>query len=137
MPRTPKALTRSLPPSLTLATPFLVVCGALLLSSCDTRDFKVVDALRTGMTREEARATIASFSFQRDKALDRPESGWVSDQTSLDLPRQAREVEEKLSKTISTVEYYPVHHGLLGFADLLLFYDESGHLVHFYRDQIN
>ena len=89
------------------------------------------------MTREEARATIASFSFQRDKALDRPESGWVSDHTFLDLPRHARTVEEKLSKTISTVEHYPVHHGLLGFASLMLFYDESGRLVHFYRDQIN
>jgi hypothetical protein len=117
--------------------PLLVAFGMLILSSCDTKDFIVLDALHAGMSQKEARATIASFSFQRDKFLDRPSSGWASDQTSTDLPGRARAVEERLSKRIATVEYYPVHHGLFGFGLLFLFYDGEGRLVHFYRHQIN
>jgi hypothetical protein len=117
--------------------PLLVACQMLILSGCETKDFKVVDALHTGMSKEEAQTTIASFSFQRDKVLDRPASGWASDNTFTDLPGRARAVEERLSRKIATVECYPVHHGLLGFGLLCLFYDEGGRLVHFYRDQIN
>ena len=45
--------------------------------------------------------------------------------------------ENKIGKKIGTVEYYPVHHGILGFGMLFLFYDSNEKLVYFYRKQIN
>jgi hypothetical protein len=38
---------------------------------------------------------------------------------------------------VSKVEYYPVYHGILGFGQLFLFYDEDRRLASFYRKQIN
>lgn len=109
----------------------------LLISGCVTKDFKVVDALRAGLTKEEAKGTIASFGFERSEILERPADGWVSDGTFTNLPSRAHFVEERTKKKIVTAEYYPVGHGMFGAGQLFLFYDESGHLIEFYRYQIN
>jgi len=119
------------------AVTVLVLLGTLLAGSCVTKDFKVVDALRAGMTKEEAKVTIASFGFQRSQALDRPASGWKSDGTFTNLPSRAHVAEDRSKKTIAAAEYYPVGHGLFGAGQLFLFYDEGGRLVEFYRYQIN
>jgi hypothetical protein len=110
---------------------------ALMVGGCVTKDFKVVDALRAGLTKEEAKATIASFGFERSQALERPASGWASDGTFTNLPSRAHVVEERTKRKIVTAEYYPVGHGLFGAGQLFLFYDEGGRLVDFYRYQIN
>jgi hypothetical protein len=116
---------------------FLLIFCALVFSGCVTKDFKVVDALRAGLTKEEAKATIASFGFERSQVLERPASGWASEGTFTNLPSRARVAEERSKKTIATAEYYPVGHGLLGAGQLFLFYGEDGRLVDFYRYQIN
>jgi len=110
---------------------------ALMVSGCVTKDFKVVDALRAGLTKEEAKVTIASFGFERSQILERPGSGWISDGTFTNLPGRARAIEERTKKKIMTAEYYPVGHGLLGAGQLFLFYDQDGRLAEFYRHQIN
>lgn len=116
----------------------LPVLSALLLPACTTSDFKVVEALRIGMTKAQAQSTIAAFSFRRDQALDRPVSGWPeTDDTFTNLPGRARAAERQAKTKIASAEYYPVGHGVLGFGQLFLFYDENGRLVHFYRRQIN
>ena len=115
----------------------LFVFLAVLGSGCTAKDFKVVDALRAGLTKEEAKATITSFGFERSEVLERPAAGWISDGTFTNLPLRARVVEERTNKNIATAEYYPVGHGLLGAGQLFLFYDEAGQLVDFYRHQIN
>jgi len=120
-----------------LVIKILLALCALLFSGCVTKDFKVVDALRTGMTKEEAKATIASFGFERRQILDRPAAGWMSDGTFTNLPSRARVAEERAKKKIVTAEYYPVGHGLFGAGQLFLFYGEDGCLVDFYRYQIN
>ncbi len=51
--------------------------------------------------------------------------------------QRAAAQEARTGKRISLVEYYPVGHGLLGAGELFLFYDEAGHLINFYRYQIN
>jgi hypothetical protein len=101
-------------------------------------DFKVVDALKTGMTRNEAASTIATFSFHLEQSADRPPTGWTeSDRTFTDLPGRARKEEIRLGRRINVAEYYPVSHGLLGAGQLFLFYGDDGRLAHFYRRQIN
>lgn len=116
----------------------LLALFALLFAGCATNDFKVVDALRVGMTREEAQAAIAAYSFKRDQEFDRPLAGWPeSDSTLTNLPGRARVAEEETKTTIASAECYPVGHGAFGFGQLFLFYDASGRLVHFYRRQIN
>jgi len=115
----------------------LVAFLALLVSGCVTSDFKVVDALRAGLTKEEAKATIASFGFERSQIIERPASGWISDGTFTNPSSRAHVVEERTKTKIATAEYYPVGHGLFGAGQLFLFYDEGGRLVDFYRYQIN
>jgi hypothetical protein len=115
-----------------------IILMMVLLSACVTNDFKVVDALRVGMTQDEARSTIASFGFQREEALSRPESGWpVSEKGFTNLPGRAHRIENEQKKRVAITEYYPVHHGLLGFGQLFLFYGTDGRLMKFYRYQIN
>lgn len=115
-----------------------LTAGTLLLAGCVSKDFKVVEALRVGMTKQEAQSTIAAFSYQSHDALERPVAGWPeSDSTLTNLPGRARTVEAETKTTIASAEYYPVGHGMLGFGQLFLFYDASGRLVHFYRHQIN
>ena len=104
---------------------------------CKTNDFKVVDALRVGMSQEEARTTISAYGFERREFLIRPTNGWPSVQTVMDLPKRAAAVEERRRTTIESAEYYPVHHGLFGFGELFLFYGSDGRLVEFYRHHIN
>jgi hypothetical protein len=115
----------------------IFIFSALLFSGCATNDFKVVDALRVGITKEEANATIATHGFERSQTLERPASGWISDGTFTNLPSRARAVEERSHQKIVTAEYYPVGHGLFGAGQLFLFYGEDGRLVNFYRYQIN
>jgi hypothetical protein len=114
----------------------LALC-LLLFGGCVTKDFKVVDALRAGMTQEEAKATIASFGFERGQIIERPAAGWASDGTFTSLPSRARVAEERSKRKIATAEYYPVGHGLFGAGQLFLFYGEDRRLVDFYRYQIN
>ncbi len=111
--------------------------SAILFGGCSTNDFKVVDALRVGFTKEEAKATIAAYGFERAQILKRPSSGWTSDGTFTNLPARAHAIEERSKQKIATAEYYPVGHGLLGAGQLFLFYGEDGRLMNFYRRQIN
>ena len=67
----------------------------------------------------------------------RPGDGWSGAQTTMDLPKRAAAVEERLQRRIGSAEYNPVTHGFLGFGKLFLFYDENGRLVEFYRININ
>ena len=116
----------------------LLVLMMALLPACVTNDFKVVAALRVGMTQDEARSTIASFGFQRDEALSRPESGWPeSGKDFTNLPVRAHWIEREQKARVAIAEYYPVQHGLLGFGQLFLFYGTDGRLMKFYRRQIN
>ena len=113
-------------------------CIFTVVGCGESNDFKVVDELSEGMTREQAGKTIESYGFRRELSLSRPAAGWPHTDESFDeLPVRAKQVEEELSTTIEYAEYYPVHHGLLGFGQLFLFYDESGRLVKHYRRQIN
>ncbi len=120
-----------------LTLKLVLVFSALLFGGCTTNDFKVVEALRVGLTKEEAKATIASYGFDRAQMLERPASGWTSDGTFTNLPSRAHATEERSKQKIATAEYYPVGHGLLGAGQLFLFYGEDGRLVNFYRRQIN
>jgi hypothetical protein len=117
---------------------FVRVFVSPALDGSADNDFKVVDALRIGMTRNEASATIAAFSFHLEQSADRPSAGWPeSDRTFTDLPGRARTEEVRLGRRINVAECYPVSHGLLGFGELFLFYGDDGRLAHFYRRQIN
>src|SRR5215510_7832262 len=110
---------------------------ALFLVGCVTNDFKVVDALHTGMSHNEVQTTIASYGFERREYLIRPAEGWQTIETLMALPKRAKAVEDQLGVVVASAEYYPVHHGMLGFGELFLFYDAGGKLIHFYRHQIN
>jgi hypothetical protein len=112
--------------------------GILLVTGCVTADFKVVDALRPGMSQAEAQRTIASFGFQRGEALTRSESGWPTElQSNSGLAKRAAYEENRLQEKISAAEFYPVHHGMLGYGELFLFYGVDGKLRSYYRHQIN
>ena len=113
------------------------VAAILLGGGCKTNDFKVVDALRTGMSQEEARGTISGYGFERGEFLVRPADGWSGAQTTMNLPERTAAVEERRQTRIGSAEYYPVTHGFLGYGQLFLFYDENGRLVEFYRININ
>lgn len=112
---------------------------AFALSGCVTNDFKVVDALRVGMTPEEAEATIKSYGFTRTEAIDRPDGGWPTEAKTFigAVGWRAGRQEAHTGKRVRRVEYYPVTHGLLGFGELFLFYGDDGKLMDFYRHQIN
>ena len=111
---------------------------AFTLVGCVTNDFKVVDALSVGMSDEQAKETIQSYGFQREERINRPDEGWPDpDNSFVDLPGRAQSVEKELNTVIECAEYYPVGHGLLGYGQLFLFYDETGHLVKCYRRQVN
>ena len=111
---------------------------AFLIAGCAaTDDFKVVEALHKGMSMQEAKTTIESYSFQRHSIITRSKEGWEESDDITDLSKRALRVEEKLNITIETAEYYPVSHGILGFGQLFLFYDKEGSLVYYYRKQIN
>lgn len=115
-----------------------LLSATFLLVGCVTADFKVVDALRRGMSQAEAQTTIASYGFQREESLSRSESGWpVKRRSSRDLAWRAVLEEHRLKERISLAEYYPVYHGMRGFGELFLFYGEDGKLFSYYRHQIN
>jgi hypothetical protein len=116
----------------------LFAAMALLLSGCVTNDFKVVDALKLGMSPEEAQTTIKSFGFTLGQSLSRPANGWPAEKKTFEATDwRAREVEARSGRRVSLVEYYPVGHGLLGAGQLFLFYGDDRQLVDFYRYQIN
>jgi hypothetical protein len=122
-----------------LAIKILVAtCLLLSLMGCTTNDFKVVDALKIGMSKNEARSVIESFSFELETDLTRPASGWgKSDDTFFNLSGRAKQVESEFGIKVLSAEYYPVGHGLFGSGQLFLFYDQNEKLVHCYRKQIN
>ena len=123
--------------AVTLMRQASVIC-ALTLVGCVTNDFKVVDALSVGMSDGKAKETIESYGFQREERINRPDEGWPEpDGSFLDLPGRAHWAEKELNTVIEFAEYYPVGHGLLGYGQLFLFYDEAGQLVKYYRRQIN
>lgn len=73
---------------------FLLGCS-LLLISCATKDFIIVDVLRKGMSMDEAKSTIESYSFERKYITTRPKSGWVeNDETFTNIPGRALWVEK-------------------------------------------
>lgn len=110
----------------------------MFLAGCATNDFKVVDALAIGMSQERAEETIASYGFVREESLTRPKSGWPESSGNFtNLSGRANYVEKEKKIIIKDADYYPVYHGLLGFGQLFLFFDEDGSLVDFYRKQIN
>ncbi len=118
----------------------LIAVTLLLIANagCETDDFKVVDNLQKGMSKKEVRSVIESYSFKIESTLIRPIGGWKeSDETFTNLPGRARWVENELGIIIESADYYPVSHGILGFGQLLLFYNNSEKLVYFYRRQIN
>ena len=116
----------------------LLVCALSLLSGCVSADFKVVDALKAGMTDAEAQSAIATFGFSRGDRLSRPSSGWPDERTDFTaLAWRAGRIETEKKEKVTAAEYYPVHHGLLGSGQLFLFYGEDGKLLEFYRYQIN
>jgi hypothetical protein len=117
---------------------FILICALCLLSGCVTADFKVVDALRTGMTESEAQSAIASFGFHRSEQLVRPPIGWPSERADFTaLAWRAGLIETHKNQIVAMAEYYPVHHGFLGAGQLFLFYGADGKLLEFYRYQIN
>ncbi len=115
----------------------LLLLATLTLSACVTNDFKVVDALQVGMSPEQAQSTIASFGFERKEVRQRPADGWPETEAGRPMSVRAFHAEKELGQRIEAIEYYPVYHGLLGFGELYLFYDENQHLAKFYRYQIN
>jgi hypothetical protein len=121
-----------------IAMRLLTVLSALLLGGCVTKDFKVVDALKVGMSPTEAQTTIRSYGFSLAESLRRPADGWPAERKAFAATawRAGRE-EARTGKPVSFVEYYPVGHGILGAGQLFLFYGEDGRLMHFYRYQIN
>lgn len=121
-----------------IATPLLTAIAAFLFAGCVTNDFKVVDALKIGMSPEEAQATIKSFGFSLQQSLPRPTSGWPAERKTFDATdwRAGRE-EARTGMRVSLVEFYPVGHGLFGAGQLFLFYGDDGRLMNFYRYQIN
>jgi hypothetical protein len=48
----------------------LLAFTVLLTGGCVTNDFKVVDALKVGMSPAEARSAIQSYGFSNEKSLD-------------------------------------------------------------------
>ncbi len=116
----------------------ILSCVFGLLTGCVSNDFKVVDALRVGMNQTEARATIQSYGFESVEHIARPSDGWPKERANApESAWRARKVEEHGKEEVSLVEYYPVHHGLLGFGQLFLFYGKDGRLLDFYRYHIN
>jgi hypothetical protein len=121
-----------------LLLPFIFLCALGLLCGCVSADFKVVDALRTGMTEAEAQSAIASFGFQRNEHLIRPPNGWPAERGDFTaLAWRAGMIETQKNQIVAIAEYYPVHHGFVGAGQLFLFYDANGKLLEFYRYQIN
>lgn len=116
----------------------LVPVFILVLAGCVTNDFKVVEALKEGITASEAKEIITSYGFTIEQSLSRPEEGWhETDESFVNLPGWAKRIEEEKRSIVSKAEYYPVGHGMFGFGQLFLFYDEEGKLLYHYRRQIN
>lgn len=123
---------------MTRATKVIPVICIFLLGGCATNDFKVVDALRIGESPEEVQAAIKSCSFKKTESFLRPIAGWPSDRKgSEETAWRAGRLEAQSGTKVSAVELYPIHHGLLGYGHLYVFYGEDGRLVNFYRRQIN
>jgi hypothetical protein len=111
---------------------------AALCASCVTNDFRVVEALKPGMTQVEASDVITSFGFERRTVMNRPLDGWATtDGTFENIHGRASAIEEELRQEVRVAEMYPVGHGLLGFGLLYLFYGPDGRLLEHYRYQIN
>lgn len=118
----------------TILTPFFF----LVLGGCVTNDFKVVEALKEGITQAEAKEIITSYGFTIEQSITRPEKGWPdTDESFVNLPGRVKRIEEEKRSIVSKAEYYPVSHGMVGFGQLFLFYDEEGKLLYHYRRQIN
>lgn len=119
-----------------LAAPVALVA----LAGCATSaDFQAVGALRAGQTQAEARGAIEAHGFKdpKDEVL-RPAAGWPAQGKGFfDTAHRAGLAEQKLGTRIASAEAYPVHHGLLGYGWIYLFYDEAGKLASYYRLQIN
>ena len=115
-----------------------IVTLALSLSGCATNDFKVLDALHPGMTRAEATSTVESFSFSIFASAIRPIDGWTdSVKHKLDIYWWAQWAEDKMQEPVERVDLFPVGHGILGMGELYLFYNNTDHLIYFYRLNIN
>lgn len=116
----------------------LIFAVVLLVGGCVTNDFKVVDALKIGMSQDEAQTVIRAYGFSRAETLQRPAGGWPSERKAFVATdwRAGRE-ESRAGQRISKVDFYPVGHGLFGAGQLFLFFGEDGRLVNFYRYQIN
>jgi hypothetical protein len=111
---------------------------AALCASCVTNDFRVVEALKSGMSQVEAADVVTSFGFERLTVVNRPVDGWATkDDTPANIHGRASAIEQRLHQEVRVAEMYPVGHGSLGVGFLYLFYGPDGRLLEHYRHQIN
>src|SRR4051812_27285092 len=75
----------------------LMLVAVALLGGCATNDFRVVGALRPGMTPQEAQGTITSFGFNLARSLPRPATGWPVERKTFDATDWRAGREEALS----------------------------------------
>lgn len=103
----------------------------LLLTACSSNTYKVVDALKPGMTPDEARTAIQSYGFTQATSLTRPADGWPKAPESFVSPGwKAGQMETRIGKQVHRVEYYPLAEGAV---QLFLFYSEEGRLLTYHR----
>src|SRR3954466_6470606 len=80
-----------------LAGKLPILVAVALFAGCVTNDFKVVDALKRGMTPQEAQATITAFGFTLARSLARPATGWPVERKTFDAADWRAGREEGLS----------------------------------------
>jgi hypothetical protein len=111
---------------------------AFLLTGCTTNDFEVLKAIQPGMTSMSARKAIRAYGFEIEECIKRPVNGWPSEREDFVAAGwRAGRIEAIRGSVVTSVESYPVGHGLLSAGQLFLFYGEDNRLLEFYRYQIN
>ena len=115
----------------------LLLLSIVCLTGCKTNDFRIVEEIQKGMSKETVHSKCSAYGFESRERLIRPDEGWSAIKTFMDLPEQAAAIEKQLNITVKSAEYYPVTHGVFGYGQLFVFYDEKDQVVDFYRVQIN
>lgn len=115
----------------------LLLLSIVCLVGCKTNDFRIVEDIQKGMSKETVHSKCSSYGFKSRERLIRPDQGWSAIQSIMGLPEKAEAIEKQLHGVVKSAEYYPVTHGFLGFGELYVFYDDKDQVVDFYRIQIN